>query len=298
LDSPSVFRSNVGANLRSLRRTTSPRGATRSPQWRPRPVTAVSSSSRSSDCSRPMAECARSQRVPGRQTKSGVRTEGVPARARTGPTGNTVAQSCVEHVSCHITALRAKLQAVGKYDMLTFVIKVLDLAPGERTAMEIPHEPDAATIRSAMTSLYLPITVARAGRLRLLGAVLLAIVSLFFLFRPHIATVSTDVVRNIATVVFVLTMRDHHAPCPPHGRHFHGGLTSEDPRCQQRINKLRQGAAERRAAAYIDGRTVAIAEERVTGYKYAGGYTNSLDVLLRPSRWRSTISTRSASAPL
>jgi hypothetical protein len=106
----------------------------------------------------------------------------------------------------HITALRAKLQAVGKYDMLTFVIKVLDLAPGERTAMEIPHEPDAATIRSAMTSLYLPITVARAGRLRLLGAVLLAIVSLFFLFRPHIATVSTDVVRNIATVVFVLTM--------------------------------------------------------------------------------------------
>ncbi len=40
---------------------------------------------------------------------------------------------------------------------------------------------------------------------------------------------------------------------------------------------LRNGGA----AAYIDGRTVAIAEERVTGHKYAGGYTNSLDVLLR-----------------
>lgn len=106
----------------------------------------------------------------------------------------------------HITALRPKLQAVGKYDMLTFVVKVLNLAPGEQTALEIPHEPDAATTKSAVTSLYLPIRVREAGKGRLIGAVGLASLSLFFMFRPHIGHVPVDTVRNLATIAFVLTV--------------------------------------------------------------------------------------------
>lgn len=106
----------------------------------------------------------------------------------------------------HITALRASLQAVGKYDMLTFVLKVLDLAPGEQTAIEIPHQPDAATTQSATTALYLPLRVKEAGRGRLVAAIVLALVSLFFMFRPTIGPLSEEIVRNVATIVFVLTV--------------------------------------------------------------------------------------------
>jgi len=73
----------------------------------------------------------------------------------------------------HVIALRPKLQAVGKYDRLNFDIKVLDLAPGERTAIAIPDVPDAATTRSASITLYLPLKVADSGRVAAIAAVVI-----------------------------------------------------------------------------------------------------------------------------
>lgn len=106
----------------------------------------------------------------------------------------------------HLTPLRSKLPAVGKYDSLTFDIKVLDLKPGERTSLEIRHIPDIASTRSARTALYLPLEVAASGRGKVLAALLLGLVSLFFMFRPKLGPLSPETVRNVATVFFVLTL--------------------------------------------------------------------------------------------
>lgn len=112
----------------------------------------------------------------------------------------------VNTFSQHVVALRSKQRAVGKYDMLTFVLRVLNLSPGERTAMEIPHVPDAATNKQALTSIYLPLVVrpARPARLALTGIILLA--SLVLMFFPKLTHLPDDLVRNVATVVFILTL--------------------------------------------------------------------------------------------
>jgi hypothetical protein len=106
----------------------------------------------------------------------------------------------------HVTALRSRQQAVGKYDMLTFVLRILQLNPGERTSMEIPHRPDAATTNSAHTSLYLPLTIRNPEPLRLVLLLLLLAASAVFMFWPHIGSLPEEIIRNIATVLFVLTL--------------------------------------------------------------------------------------------
>lgn len=106
----------------------------------------------------------------------------------------------------HLTPLRSKLPAVGKYDSLTFDIKVLDLNPGERTSLEIRHIPDIASTRSANTALYLPLEVAESGRGKMVAALVLGLISLFFMFKPSLGSLPPEIVRNVATVVFVLTL--------------------------------------------------------------------------------------------
>jgi hypothetical protein len=106
----------------------------------------------------------------------------------------------------HVTTLVPKQQVVGKYDRLEFDIKVLNLGPGERTALAIPYQPDAATTATASATIYLPLSTAESRHGRLLGALALAIVSLFFMFKPEIGNLSQEVVRNLATVIFVLTV--------------------------------------------------------------------------------------------
>lgn len=90
--------------------------------------------------------------------------------------------------------------------MLTFRAKTLDLSPGEQTAIEIPHQPDAATTHEMTGSLFLPLRIEEAGHARLLMAGFLALVGLFFMFHPYIAHLPVSAVRNIATIVFVLTV--------------------------------------------------------------------------------------------
>ncbi|MDA0632035.1 hypothetical protein OUY22_01300 [Nonomuraea sp. MCN248] len=106
----------------------------------------------------------------------------------------------------HVVALRSVQQSVGKYDMLTFVLRVLSLEPGERTAIEIPHVPDAATERSARTSIYLPLKVRSSSPLRLVATLATLVVSLVSMFVPQLYPLPSELVRNIAVVIFVLTL--------------------------------------------------------------------------------------------
>jgi hypothetical protein len=106
----------------------------------------------------------------------------------------------------HVTTLVPKQQVVGKYDRLEFDIKVLSLGPGERTALAIPYQPDAATTATAEATIYLPLSTAESRHGGLVAALTLAIVSLFFMFKPEIGSLSQEVVRNLATVIFVLTV--------------------------------------------------------------------------------------------
>jgi hypothetical protein len=106
----------------------------------------------------------------------------------------------------HVTTLVPKQQVVGKYDRLDFDLKVLNLGPSERTALAIPYQPDAATSATASATIYLPLSTAASRHGQLIAALALAIVSLFLMFRPDIGNLSQEVVRNVATVIFVLTV--------------------------------------------------------------------------------------------
>lgn len=106
----------------------------------------------------------------------------------------------------HVTTLVPKQQIVGKYDRLEFDLKVLNLGPNERTALAIPYQPDAATTATASATIYLPLSTRPSHHGQLIAAVIVAVASLFFMFRPDIGQLSQEVVRNVATVIFVLTV--------------------------------------------------------------------------------------------
>lgn len=106
----------------------------------------------------------------------------------------------------HVTTLVPKQQVVGKYDRLEFDLKVLNLGPGERTALAIPYQPDAANGAKASATIYLPLSTAPSRHGQLAAALVLAGASLFFMFRPDLAKLSHEDVRNVATIVFILTV--------------------------------------------------------------------------------------------
>jgi hypothetical protein len=106
----------------------------------------------------------------------------------------------------HVTTLVPTQQIVGKYDRLEFDLKVLNMGSGERTALAIPYQPDAATTASASATIYLPLSTAPSRHGQLIAALVLAAASLFFMFRPDIGRLPQEVVRNVATVLFILTV--------------------------------------------------------------------------------------------
>jgi hypothetical protein len=110
----------------------------------------------------------------------------------------------------HVASLRARQRAVGKYDMLTFDIKVLDLPANERTSIDLAHDPSYEPGAYASSSIYIPLVVRPRGyvvsatlllvRLAVAGSSLLAI------FQPHLLPGDPQLVRNVANVVFVISV--------------------------------------------------------------------------------------------
>lgn len=106
----------------------------------------------------------------------------------------------------HIALLRPRQRAVGKYDMLTFVLKVLDLPSGDHTSIEIEHEaPDHAGLEAA-NSIYLPVVVRPRDRFRAALRLVTAAAALVFMFAPSLVRLDHQLVRNLATVSFVLAV--------------------------------------------------------------------------------------------
>lgn len=106
----------------------------------------------------------------------------------------------------HIATLRGTQRAVGKYDMLTFVLKVKELPPGERTSIEIPYSPHPERGKYAPTSLYIPMIVRPKSRLRSVLRLGIVATALTFMFGPQLLPGNEETIRNVATVVFVLVV--------------------------------------------------------------------------------------------
>jgi hypothetical protein len=104
----------------------------------------------------------------------------------------------------HIASLRARQRAVGKYDMLTFVLKILDLPPNERTSIEVAHESTYQPGVYASGSLYVPLIVRPSGYLRPALRFVAAALALLLVFKPELVPADQQLVRSAANVAFVL----------------------------------------------------------------------------------------------
>jgi hypothetical protein len=106
----------------------------------------------------------------------------------------------------HVASLRERQRAVGKYDMLTFDLKVLDLPSNERTSIEVAHDESYKPGQYASGSLYIPLVVRRRQYVLPLARLALATVALILVFAPGWVPADPQLVRNAATVVFVVAI--------------------------------------------------------------------------------------------
>jgi hypothetical protein len=106
--------------------------------------------------------------------------------------------------SDHFVQLRPKQRAVGKYDVLNFVLKTKRLPPNERSAIEIPYVPLQSQSASAPSGIYMPIRIEARSRASVIIWLTAVIACLVVMFRPELLPLDPPLVRNISTVVFVL----------------------------------------------------------------------------------------------
>ncbi|MGL5826420.1 MAG: hypothetical protein ACRCYU_16655 [Nocardioides sp.] len=109
----------------------------------------------------------------------------------------------------HVVPLREMQQAVGKYDLLTFPIRVKSLPPGETTSLEIPHVPDAATTNRANASLYIPLSTPDVRPTKQLQSLLVLMLSVVLILKPDIIDflgIGDTTVRNLGMILLVITI--------------------------------------------------------------------------------------------
>jgi hypothetical protein len=105
----------------------------------------------------------------------------------------------------HFVQLRKTQRAVGLYDELIFSLKSKRLPPKERSSIEITHNPaPEGTGSYAPGTLYIPIITTGRSPALTLTWVLVLIACLVGMFTPQIYRGNDTVVRNLATVIFVL----------------------------------------------------------------------------------------------
>lgn len=106
----------------------------------------------------------------------------------------------------HIASLRDHQKAVGKYDMLSFDLKILNLPAGERTTIEVQHEPRYQPATYAASSLTIPLVVRQRNMLLPFLRLTVAVAALILVFEPGYIPADAQLVRNLANVVFVLAV--------------------------------------------------------------------------------------------
>ncbi|MBA7698753.1 hypothetical protein ES703_107435 [subsurface metagenome] len=109
--------------------------------------------------------------------------------------------------SDQIQVLRQRQRAVGKYDVLTWVLKVSGLASGERTALELVTIPSESH-KHIMTGLYLPVFVAAPSLMSVVSRVVFALVGLALIFLPIILGPGTweSALSFVGMIAFVLSI--------------------------------------------------------------------------------------------
>ncbi len=108
--------------------------------------------------------------------------------------------------SGHVASLRDRQRAVGKYDMLSFDLKVLNLPSGERTTIEVQHEPRYEPGAYAASSLTIPLVVRQRNVVLPALRLAIAVAALIFVFAPKYVPADQQLVRNLANVIFVLAV--------------------------------------------------------------------------------------------
>jgi hypothetical protein len=106
----------------------------------------------------------------------------------------------------HIASLRARQRAVGKYDMLSYVLKVLDLPSNEHTSIEVAHDPEYEEGTYASGSIYIPLKVRPSSYLLPVLRIGVAAGALLFVFKPTLVPADEQLVRSAANVIFVLVV--------------------------------------------------------------------------------------------
>lgn len=109
--------------------------------------------------------------------------------------------------SDQIQILRQRQRAVGKYDVLTWVLKVSGLPSGERTALELVAIP-SESYKYIMTGLYLPVIVAAPSLLSTVGRVAFVLASLALIFLPNILGTGTwnSALSFVGMIAFVFSI--------------------------------------------------------------------------------------------
>ncbi len=109
--------------------------------------------------------------------------------------------------SDQIRILRQRQRAVGKYDVLTYVLKVSGLAAGERTAVELVAIPVDAQ-KHTMTGLYLPVAAETPSLRSRIGRLVAVITSLALTFVPIVLDTGTwgTTISFIGVIGFVLSI--------------------------------------------------------------------------------------------
>jgi hypothetical protein len=110
----------------------------------------------------------------------------------------------VRTFSDHFVLLRPKQRAVGKYDMLNFVLKTRSISPRERSAIEIPHSPHHGQGIYAPNALYMPVVTEGRSALAVASYLGAALVAVLLMFKPDLVPADGATIRNVATIFFVL----------------------------------------------------------------------------------------------
>lgn len=108
-----------------------------------------------------------------------------------------------------IEFLRDELQAVGKYDMLTFVLRPVRSRIRSTSALEIPFNPDAsAAVPQVRSALFIPLTFAAPSPTQKALFCVAALIALFALFYPQIlpAWIPVNVTSNVAMLALVVLL--------------------------------------------------------------------------------------------
>jgi len=107
----------------------------------------------------------------------------------------------------HITILRTRQVAVGKYDTLTFLFRTLNLPNGAPSFLDIKQISNMISTDDP-PSIYLPVYVKRRMSWKVVFKFIGTLASLWFIMKPTLPYLSSDFIHNLAIISLILFLSD------------------------------------------------------------------------------------------